>query len=89
MAKKSFKDSMEAAKDNVALAFIGSEPEAQEPKSKRLNLLIRPGTLKAITKIATMQRTSVNDLINTVLEAYAADNTDTITAYNNVFGEEI
>lgn len=59
----------------------------QQTKSKRLNLLLRPALLEDLKKIAAMERTSVNDLINTVLGEYAEREADQIEKYNSVFGE--
>ena len=39
-----------------------------EPKSKRLNLLIRPSIYAALQDKAAEQGTSVNDLINNILQ---------------------
>lgn len=95
MAKKNFKTDKEEITVNPALSyFTDKEPEAEraepakENKSRRLNILIRPSLLKDITKIATMNRTSTNDLINTVLEAYAEQEAATIEKYNHTFTEE-
>ena len=41
-----------------------------------------------MTKIAAMKRTSVNDLINSLLKGYVESNQDLIKKYNDVFGEE-
>lgn len=41
-----------------------------EIKSRRLQLLIRPSTHEAIARIAGDAGTSVNDVINSILEAY-------------------
>lgn len=93
MAKKSFKTAV--AKENPAVSYI-SAPEVQpeirssveaETKSKRLNLLIRPSVYRQIEKIAAMQRTSPNDLINTILAEYADRERDTVEKYNDIFGE--
>lgn len=47
------------------------EPVAiQETKSRRLQLLIRPSTDKALTKEAKRKRISKNELINQILEAH-------------------
>lgn len=94
MAKKSFKTPA-AVKDNAALSYISSPevlPEIRstvevETKSKRLNLLVRPSVYRQIEKLAAMQRTSPNDLINTVLAAYAEQERETIEKYNQIFGE--
>lgn len=90
---KTFKGAMEQIEQTAALSFITQTQEEREQrevetKSKRLNLLIRPSVHRNIGKIATMQRMSLNELINKVLEDYAADNADKITAYNATFGEE-
>lgn len=60
---------------------------ADETKSKRLNLLLYPSLLENLKKIAAMQRTSVNDLINTVLDDYTEKEADQIERYNQIFGE--
>lgn len=44
--------------------------KSKERYSKRLNLLIRPSTYKAITEIANEMGYSVNGLINEMLEQY-------------------
>lgn len=93
MSKKSFKA------ENPALAYIGAAAPAQEPttqklrhkaesKSKRLNLLVYPGVYEDLSKVATMKRTSVNDLINTILKEYTEAEADTITKYDSVFSGE-
>jgi len=42
----------------------------KETKSRRLQLLIRPGTYNALQQEALRQDTSVNDIINVALEKY-------------------
>jgi len=42
----------------------------RENKSRRLQLLIKPSTHNAISEIAQMNDTSINDTINTILENY-------------------
>lgn len=95
MAKKSFKTA--TAKDNPAVSYISApatQPEIRsttdasaETKSKRVNLLLRPSVYRQIEKLAAMQRTSPNDLINTILASYAEQERDTIAKYNEIFGE--
>lgn len=91
-------------KDNPALAFIstggaGDTPNTQdtqttqapakkEAKTRRMNLTFQPSTVEAIDKIAFLRRTSVNDLINTVLKEYAAAHTDEIQKYDAIFPKE-
>ncbi len=59
----------------------------EETKSKRLNLLIRPGVLKEFAKIAYMRHTSVNDLINRLISEHNAHEADTIRQYDRLFKE--
>jgi len=65
-----------------------SKPTTFEKKSKRLNLLIQPSVLSDLSKIATMRRTSVNDLICGVLRGFTADESDTPQHYDETFGGE-
>lgn len=84
---------------NPALQYITqAEPESKpenrrqslepETKSKRLNLLLYPSLLEDLKKIATMQRRSVNDLINEILSVYTEEQLKTIEKFNQVFNEE-
>ena len=59
-----------------------------EKKSKRVNLLVKPSIYEDLCKIATMKRTSVNNLINVIASEYATANADIIEKYNKSFGEE-
>lgn len=59
-----------------------------ETKTKRLNLLILPSLFQDLEKVATMKRTSVNNLINLVLKDYVDENIDLISLYREVFGDE-
>ncbi len=56
-----------------------------EPKSKRLNLLIRPSMMKDFTKIAYMRRSSVNDLINTLIAECVSKDAALIDEYDRMF----
>ena len=56
-------------------------PDQPERKSKRLNLLLKPSLFEDLRKIAKVHDTSVNDLINTVLEAYTGDHAEDIEKY--------
>ena len=57
----------------------------KETKSKRLNLLLQPSLLEDLSKIATMNKDSVNNLINSALLEYRDANKQTIERYNKVF----
>jgi len=58
-----------------------------EIKSKRLNLLIRPSLHQQAQKIAHMQRSSVNDVINLALSRYVDDHREEIARYNSLYDE--
>ena len=57
----------------------------EETKSKRLNLLVYPSLLEDLKKIATMNRISVNELINEVLSEFAEKESRTISRYEKYF----
>ena len=55
---------------NTDAQNVTLEPKKEETRSKRLQVLIKPSTLKALDKVAEKHKTSRNDIINKVLEAY-------------------
>jgi predicted HicB family RNase H-like nuclease len=65
---------------------IKSTKAKEETKSKRLNLLLQPSVVADMEKIAAMKRSSVNDLINTVLKDFILQEADTLVRYEEVFG---
>lgn len=71
--------------DKKRLLTSENKKKNVETKSKRLNLLVKPSIYEDLEKIATMKQTSVNDLINRVLEDYNDKEKDLIDTYNNVF----
>lgn len=95
MAKKAFKG------ENPALQFITTDSELSKPKktsplirkpetkSKRLNLLLKPSLMQGLSKAAHMEKTSVNQLIHSVLEEYLAENKELIERYDNIFGQDV
>ena len=60
----------------------------KETKSKRLNVLIRPSLFEDASKIAHMQRISVNELIHLAVEKYVIENEEEVTKYDTVYGEK-
>ena len=48
---------------------------AQENKTLKMTFLIRPSVAKAAKKIAHMQRESVTNVINLLLESYSMEKT--------------
>ena len=88
--KKSFKD------NNPAMEYI-TQPEAKpeikntkkvaETKTKRYNLILKPSAAENIAKIATMERISINELINRLITDYTEANQEKIEQYNKTFEE--
>jgi hypothetical protein len=72
----------------TAEAKAPPDPKMNETKSKRLNLLVRPGMLKEFAKIAYMQQTSVNDLINRLIAEHNEKEAGTIRQYNRLFNKK-
>ena len=54
----------------------------RESKSKRFNLLIRPSTFECIAKIAWVEESSINDLVNHVLEEFVKTKKDIVETYD-------
>jgi hypothetical protein len=47
-----------------------------------------PSVCSDLAKIAAMKRSSVNELINSILQQYVADNKELLDKYNDVFGSD-
>ena len=62
--------------------------DSKETKSKRLNLLIQPSVLEDFNKVAFMERTSMNDLINTMIKGYCDAHREERETYNKYFKGE-
>ena len=62
--------------------------DSKETKSKRLNLLIQPSVLEDFSKVAFMERTSMNDLINTMIKSYCDAHREEVETYNKYFRGE-
>lgn len=91
MAKKTFKASVQES-TSPASAFISApteetNEEKPERKSVRVNLLFRPSTKENIEKLAHLNRTSINDFINTVLDAYIEEHRADIAKYDSFYNE--
>jgi len=54
--------------------FRAATPTVFEAKSKRFNMLIRPSVYESLKKMSENKGTSVNDLINKIVEGYIEDN---------------
>ena len=63
----------------------GSKEPMPETKSKRLNLLIQPSVLEDFSKVAFMERNSMNDIINSLIKGYNDAHREEIETYNKHF----
>ena len=63
-------------------------PMSGEPRSERIAVLTTQRTRKNLDKVAMVQRTSVNDIINTAISEYLEKHQGEIDRYNSFFGEE-
>ena len=90
MPKKSFTAELtQTTTTPTAEAYITTQEETQETKSKRLNLLLRPTLHRDLGKLSAMERISTNELINRVLSEYIEQNADRLIKYDEIFGEQI
>ncbi|NTW84338.1 MAG: hypothetical protein HGB36_13430 [Chlorobiaceae bacterium] len=62
-----------------------SQLDGSEPKSKRLNLLIRPSLMNDFKKIAYMRHLSINGLINKLIAEYVSKHAALVEEYDSVF----
>lgn len=63
--------------NNTATRALPARPRG-ERKTRRLNLLVRPSMYEALAAIAAHKDSSVNDLINNILEDFTAQNSGQI-----------
>jgi hypothetical protein len=73
---------------NTQRTHPAAKRRQEETKSKRLNLLVRPGVLKEFAKIAHMQHTSVNDLLNRLMAEHNEKEAAAIRQYDRLFKEK-
>lgn len=93
MAKRDFKSKIMS--DSPAAAFLTGKPADPQPqqnpeketKSVRVNLLLKPSTKSGIEKLATLDRSSMNALINDILEDYLQGRTADLEQYDTIFGQ--
>lgn len=58
-----------------------------EKKTARMNVLIRQSVKDNASKIAYMQRETLNAVTDKLLEKYVADHRDDLMKYRELFGE--
>ena len=67
---------------------MGRIPLGGEARSERIAVFVTLKTKEDLTKVATVQRTSVNLVINNAIAAYLEEHQNDIQRYNDFFGEE-
>lgn len=67
---------------------MGRIPLSGDPRSERVAVLMTPKTKSDLTKVATVNRTSVNMIINEAIAKYLEEHQNDIQRYNDFFGEE-
>ena len=63
-------------------------PMSGELRSERIAVLTTQTARGNLDKVAMVQRTSVNDIINTAIAEYLEKHQGEIDRYNSFFGEE-
>lgn len=66
---------------------MGRIPMGVVPKSERVGLLVTPQAKEALLKVAAIQRTSLNMIINKAIDEYIDRNGKDIQRFNEFFGE--
>ena len=67
---------------------MGRIPMGGEARSERIAVFVTLKTKEDLTKVAMVQRTSVNLVINNAIAAYLEEHQNDIQRYNDFFGEE-
>lgn len=63
----------------------GRPKSKAETKSERFNILMKPSTVEALKKLATMKQTSVSGIINDLAEGFIEDEQEALKMYDKVF----
>lgn len=67
---------------------MGRIPMGGEPRNERVVVLMTTTVKENLTKVARVQRTSVNLTINAAISEYLEKHKNDIQRYNAFFGEE-
>ena len=86
-AKEKQTDNTHTTSSTLNTQELDFTTKKQETKSKRLNLLIQPSLHQELTKIAYVQRVSLNELILRASREYAAAHQDAVRKYDEFTGE--
>ena len=63
-------------------------PMGGVPRSERMAIFVTCKTKEELSKVAMIERTSVNQVINVAIEKYLEEHQNDISRYNAFFGEE-
>ena len=93
MSKKNFMNDISPAaayfsnisNTNEAAANNNNNREVKEKRDARANLLFTKTTKESLEKLAIVDRTSVNDIVNKLLEEYIATRQKDIARYDEFF----
>lgn len=93
MSKKNFMNDISPAaayfsninNTNEAAADNNNNKEVKEKRDARANLLFTKTTKESLEKLAIVDRTSVNDIVNKLLEEYIATRQKDIARYDEFF----
>lgn len=94
--KKGFTETLQAEKEAAAAAFMSQtgtdQPEGQdtakkkkERKSERLNLTITPSNKEDLVIMSHIERRSINQIIDSLVDEYLEANQEKISAYRELF----
>ena len=67
---------------------MGRIPMGAVPKTERLAIFVTPRTRADLLKVAAVQRTSLNMIVNNAIAEYIDKHGEDIQRYNAFFGEE-
>lgn len=67
---------------------MGRIPMSGAPRSERMAIFVTAKMKEDLSKVAMVQRTSVNQVINAAIVKHLEENQNDIQRYNAFFGEE-
>lgn len=75
----------ENRRKSVVGNMLDSQPVKEEQeRKKRVSLSVRPSVYEDIQKIAYVQRKSVSDIIETLMENFGAEHTEELEEYKKL-----
>lgn len=75
----------ENRRKSIVGSMLDSQPEKEErERKKRVSLSIRPSVYEDIQRIAYVQRKSVSDLMDSLMEKYRAEHTEELEEYKKL-----